>query len=393
MHPQISELYDDYLNGFINRREFLKKLAVLTGGAASAQTLLPLLKNNNACAQTIQQNALDLHTEYINYPGETGDIRAYLARPEGEEKLPTVIVIHENKGLQPHIEDVTRRVALEQFLAIAPDALSPLGGTPDDPNKAQSLIGQLDEQATIKNFAAAVQYLKTAPLSTGKVGCMGFCWGGGLTNQVAVHSPDLIAAVPFYGSQPATADVPKIKAALMLHYGSLDSRINAGIPAFEAALKAASIEYVIYMYEGAEHAFFNDTRPDRYHKEAAELAWQRTIAFFNEKLRGAASIDPGKAGSQNIPTVLNIIGNFPNPFNPFTSIEFSLGTDGFVTLDIYNISGQKINTLLAKNLTRGVHTVIWNGKDANHSAVSTGSYFCRLKMGNSIATHKMDLVR
>ena len=194
-------------------------------------------------------------------------------------------MIHENRGLNPHIEDVTRRVALEGFLAIAPDALSPLGGTPEDPDEARNMIGQLDSQATIKNYVAAVEYLKTHPLSTGKVGCMGFCWGGGMTNQVAVNSADLVAAVPFYGSQPAAEDVPKITASLLLHYGSLDERINAGIEAYEAALKKASIEYTIYMYEGAAHAFFNDTNESRYHKEAAQLAWQRTIAFFNEKLK------------------------------------------------------------------------------------------------------------
>ena len=225
-----------------------------------------------------------LHTEYIKYLGETGEIRAHLARPKGETKLPGVIVIHENRGLQPHIEDVTRRVALEGFLAIAPDALSPLGGAPEDIDEARSLMQELDGEATIKNFVAAVQYLRTHPLSTGKVGCTGFCWGGGMTNQVAVHSPDLLAAVPYYGRQPAVEDVPKIKASMLVHYAGIDERINAGIPAFEEALKKASVEYKIYMYEGAQHAFNNDTSKARYHKEAAQLAWQRTIAFFKEKL-------------------------------------------------------------------------------------------------------------
>jgi len=236
-------------------------------------------------AKKTDSNHPSLHTQDVEYPGETGQVRAYLARPEGEIRRPGVIVIHENRGLQPHIKDVTRRVALEGFLAIAPDALSPVGGTPEDVDQARSLMQELDTAATIKNFVAAVQYLKTHPLSTGKVGCTGFCWGGGMTNQVAVHSPDLSAAVPYYGRQPDAQDVPKIKASMLLHYAGTDERINAGIPAFEEALKQASVEFKIYIYEGAEHAFNNDTNKARYHKEAAQLAWQRTIAFFKEKLR------------------------------------------------------------------------------------------------------------
>jgi carboxymethylenebutenolidase len=227
----------------------------------------------------------DLYTQEIEYPGETGPVRAYLARPKGETKRPGVIVIHENRGLQPHIKDVARRVASEGFLALAPDALSPLGGTPEDEDQARSLIGELDPGATVKDFVAAVQYLKTEPLSTGNVGCTGFCWGGGMTNQVAVHSPDLSAAVPYYGRQPDAQDVPKIKASMLLHYAGLDERINAGIPAFEKALEEASVEYELYIYEGAQHAFNNDTSPTRYHPEAARLAWERTIAFLEEKLK------------------------------------------------------------------------------------------------------------
>ncbi len=208
-----------------------------------------------------------------------------MARPKGDEKLPGVVVIHENRGLNPHIEDVTRRVALEGFLAVAPDALTPLGGTPEDPDKAPPLIQKLDSQSTIQNYVAAVRYLKTHPGSTGKVGAVGFCWGGAMANQVAVNSPDLSAAVPYYGRQPASEDVPKIKAPLLLHYAGLDEGINKGIPAYEAALKKASVDYKIYMYEGAQHAFNNDTNPARYNKEAAQLAWQRTISFLKEKLK------------------------------------------------------------------------------------------------------------
>jgi carboxymethylenebutenolidase len=225
-----------------------------------------------------------LDVENIKYSGETGEVLAHFAKPKGVEKLPGVIVIHENRGLNPHTKDVARRVASEGFLAIAPNALSPLGGTPDDVDEARSLMRQLDSQKTIKNFIAAVKYLKTHPQSTGKVGVTGFCWGGGVTNQVAVNSPDIQAAVPFYGRQPASEDVPKIKASLLIHYAGDDERINEGIPEFEAALNEASIEYKIHMYEGAKHAFFNDTSP-RYHEEASKLAWERTIAFFNQKLK------------------------------------------------------------------------------------------------------------
>ena len=285
MPPKILGLYDEYAKGLLSRQEFLKTLAILAGGTAAAYALLPLLENSDANAEVIPKEDLKLHTANIKYPGETGEVSAHLARPEGDAKLPGVIVIHENKGLQPHIKDVTRRVAREGFLAIAPDALSPLGGTPENVDEARSLIGELDSQSTLKNFLAAVKYLMAHPLSTGKVACMGFCWGGGMSNQLAVNSPDLSAAVPFYGRQPESADVPRIKASLLLHYAALDERINKGIQAFEAALKEASVDYKIYIYEGAEHAFHNDTNADRYHKESAQLAWQRTISFLNEKLK------------------------------------------------------------------------------------------------------------
>lgn len=285
MNEKIINVYDECANGHMDRREFLRKIAHLPGSSTAAYILLAQLEKNSAIAEVVPKDDPRLHAEYITYPGETGDIRASLARPKGDKKLPGVIVIHENRGLQPHIEDVARRIALKGFLAIAPDALSPLGGTPKDINEARSKIRKLDREATVKNFVAAVKYLKTHPQSTGKVGCMGFCWGGGMTNQVAVNSPDLTAAVPFYGSQPAPEDVPKIKASVLAHYGGLDKRINAGIEAFEAALKKASVDYKIFIYDGAGHAFFNDTNESRYHKEAAELAFKRTIDFFNSKLR------------------------------------------------------------------------------------------------------------
>lgn len=282
MNSDVNEMYDEYRSGRVSRREFMKKLAVVTGGTAAAVIILPGC--NGASASSRKSGELKLINEFITYPGFTGDVRAYISLPEGKKKYPAVIVIHENRGLQPHIQDVNRRMAGEGFISLAPDALSPLGGTPEnDEDKARSMIGQLDREETVKNFVAAVKYLKTHPRSTGNVGCTGFCWGGGMTNQVAVNAPDLDAAVPYYGATPAPEDVGKIKAPVMAHYGGNDERINAGIPAFEEALKEAGIEYHIFVYEGAGHAFNNDTG-SRYNKEAADLAWQRTTGFFREKL-------------------------------------------------------------------------------------------------------------
>jgi len=285
MDRKIIDLYDEYIHDLLDRREFLKRLSILAGGVAAAQALLPLLENRDARAEVVSKDDSRLQIDNIRYPGATGDVRAHFARPKGDEKLPGVVIIHENRGLVPHIQDVARRVALEGFLAMAPDALSPIGGTPEDPDKARELIGKLDGPSTTQNYVAAVRYLKTHPASTGKVGVVGFCWGGALANQVAVDSPDVLAVVPFYGRQPATEDVPKIKASLQLHYAGLDEGINKGIPAYEAALKKASVDYNIYMYDGAQHAFLNDTSAERYNKEAAQLAWQRTISFLKEKLK------------------------------------------------------------------------------------------------------------
>ena len=285
MHQEVVDLYEKYSHGSLDRRDFLKRVALIAGSAAAANAILPLLGGDSAMAQITAKDDARLIVENIKYAGETGEVRAYFARPKGDAKLPGVVVIHENRGLNAHIEDVTRRIALEGFLALAPDALSPLGGTPEDSEKAPAMLGQLDKDKTTKDFVAAVKYLKTRPLSSGKVGVVGFCWGGAMANQVAVHSPDVIAVVPYYGAQPAPEDVPKIKASLLLQYAGLDGRINSGIPAFEAALKAASKDYKLYMYEGAQHAFNNDTWPARYNKDAAQLAWQRTIAFLKEKLK------------------------------------------------------------------------------------------------------------
>jgi carboxymethylenebutenolidase len=285
MHHEIADLFKEYADGMLNRRELFQRIAIIAGGAGAAYSILAGLEATPAMAEIVPEGDPRLHTETVLYPAETGDMRAYWARPKGKEGLPGVIVIHENRGLNAHIQDVTRRMALEGFLAVAPDALSPLGGTPKEQSEVQSKFRELDNEKTIKNFVAAVKYLKTHPLTNGKVGCTGFCWGGGMTNQVAVNSPDLLAAVPYYGSQPAAQDVPKIKASLICHYGGLDTRINQGITAFEEALKQAKTDYKIYIYDGAQHAFNNDTNTTNYNKEAAELAWKRTIDFFKTKLQ------------------------------------------------------------------------------------------------------------
>jgi carboxymethylenebutenolidase len=286
MDKKITALYADYKQGRTNRRDFVRKLAMVAGGSVTAMALIPILEEESLGASSSYQQDTELMTEFIKYSGETGEMKGFLARPKDGKKFPSVLIIHENRGLQPHIQDVTRRMAKEGFLALAPDALSPLGGTPvNDQAKAVSMIGQLDYDKTIKNFVAAVKYLKTHPLSTGKVGCTGFCWGGGMTNQVAVNSPDLDAAVPYYGKQPTAEQVAKIKAPIMAHYAGDDAFINPGIPAFEEALKKEKKEYQIFMYEGAQHAFNNDSNPERYNEKAAKLAWSRTIAFFKEKLK------------------------------------------------------------------------------------------------------------
>ena len=282
MKRKVDELYDEYRNGNVSRREFMKKLALVTGGTAAAVVILPGC--NGATTRAAAKNAMKVVSEFITYPGASGDMRAWISIPEGKEKYPGVLVIHENRGLVPHIREVNDRMAMEGFVALAPDALSPLGGTPEDQNKSREMMGQLDREETIRNFVAAVKYLKTHPRTTGKVGCTGFCWGGAMTNQVAVNSPDLDAAVPYYGSTPEPEDVPKIRAKVMAHYAGNDERINAGIPAFEEALKKAGIEYHIFIYEGTQHAFNNDTG-ERYNKEAADLAWKRTTDFFKETLK------------------------------------------------------------------------------------------------------------
>jgi carboxymethylenebutenolidase len=285
MEKEIQNLYSDFKDGRVSRRMFIKKLALITGSTAAALSLFPVIEGNEINSSTPAKKETVIVSEFIKYPAETGEMRAFLARPKKGKKFPAVIVIHENRGLVPHIQDVTRRMAKEGFLTIAPDALSPLGGTPEDITNVGEMFKKLNSGQTTKNFVAAVKYLKTHPLSNGKVGCTGFCWGGAMTNQVAVNAPDLNAAVPYYGRQPVAEDVEKIKAPVIAHYAGNDAGINAGIPAFEEALKKYNKEYQIFIYEGASHAFNNDSNPERYNEQAAKLAWGRTVGFFKEKLK------------------------------------------------------------------------------------------------------------
>ena len=285
MERNLTKLYAEYQEGKTDRRTFIKKLTLATGSTAAALAILPALGGCTGRANSTQNDDEPV-TQFINYPAPKMDVRAFLAHPPKEGKFPAVVVIHENRGLQPHIQDVTKRFAKEGFLAMAPDALTPFGGTPEeDQSGIPEMFRNLNNDDTVDNFVAAVKYLKTHPLSTGKVGCTGFSWGGAMTNQVAVNSPDLDAAVPYYGRQPAAEDVAKINAPIIAHYAENDPGINAGIEAFEAELKNQDKDYQIFIYEGASHAFNNDSNPERYHPEAAKVAWDRTVSFFKERLK------------------------------------------------------------------------------------------------------------
>lgn len=285
MDQRIINLFDEYTHKPLKREEFMARLTRLTGSTAAALAVLPLLEVNYAKAETIQQQDDRLITERVAYPGDGAEMKAYLARPKESGKFPAVIVIHENRGLNPHIEDVARRVALAGYVAIAPDALSPQGGTPTDADKAREMFQGIDATKNLNNFLKALDYARSRSECTGKVGAVGFCWGGRMANQLAVNAPTLNAAVAYYGSQPTAETVPQIKAAVQLHYAGQDERINAGIPAYEEALKKNNITYELYMYEGAQHAFNNDTAPTRYNEAAAKLAWERTLAFFQKHLK------------------------------------------------------------------------------------------------------------
>lgn len=280
---RVVELYDSFTHGLIDRRTLLDRLAVVAGSTAAALALLPLLQNDYARAETVSASDSRLVAETASYDAAGTRMSGYLVRLKGAAKRPAVLVVHENRGRNPHIEDIARRLALEGFLAFAVDALSPQGGTPSDEDKAREMFEKLNLGDTARQIAAAVPFLASHAESTGSVGAVGFCWGGGMVNRIAVLSPDLKAAAAYYGAQPPAADVPRIHAALLLHYAGLDNRINAGIPAYEEALKAAGKTFTVYVYPNVNHAFNNDTT-SRYDKPAADLAWSRTIAFLKDKL-------------------------------------------------------------------------------------------------------------
>ena len=285
--PEVLKLFDGYVHGTLSRRDFLERAARYAIGGFTAAAMLESLKPNFAWAQQVPKDDARIRAEYVEYPSPqgSGTMRGYFARPaKASAKLPGVVVIHENRGLNPYIEDVARRLAVLNFVAVAPDALTPAGGYPGDEDKARALFAKLDPAKRTEDLMAAYPYLKSRPECSGTIGAVGFCFGGGTVNQMAVRIPDLAAAVPFYGSQAAASDVPKIKAPLLIHYASDDERINKGWPAFEEALKANKVRYAMHMYPNTQHGFHNDTTP-RYDEAAAKLAWQRTVDFFNKHLR------------------------------------------------------------------------------------------------------------
>jgi carboxymethylenebutenolidase len=285
-HPDLIELYDFYAHGRITKREFLDRAARYTVGGMTALALLNLMSPNYALAQQVAPDDAAILAERITYPSPNGHgtVNGYLVRPAGATgPLPAVVVVHENRGLNPYIEDVARRLAKAGFLALAPDGLTSVGGYPGDDDKGRELQQTVDGTKLMNDFFAAVEFLMAYEGSTGRVGIVGFCYGGGVANAAAVAYPELGAAVAFYGRQADAADVPKIKAPLLLHYAELDTRINEGWPAYEAALNAAGTPYEAHVYPGANHGFHNDTTP-RYDEAAANLAWDRTIAFFRSNL-------------------------------------------------------------------------------------------------------------
>ena len=286
-HPQALKLFDQYVHGQLSRRDFLQRAAGFAAVGMTAEGLLAALSPRFAEAAQVAVDDARIKTHSVEFqsPNGYGNVRAYLAEPaKVKGNLPTVLVVHENRGLNPHIEDIARRLALDNFIAFAPDALFPLGGYPGDEDKARDLFGKLDQAKTHEDFLATEDYLKHLPEGNGKVGVVGFCYGGGIANFLATRVPDLAAAVPFYGAQPSAEDAAKIKAPLLIHYAEKDERITSGWPAYEQALKAAGVRYQAFIYPGVEHGFNNDTTP-RYDEAAAKLAWKRTIEFFNKHMR------------------------------------------------------------------------------------------------------------
>jgi len=287
-HPEVLKLFDRYVHGLTDRRGFLEGARKFAAGGVGAGAILEALNPRFAEAEQVAKDDPRIVGKFVEYPSPEGygTVKGYLVEPaKAQGKLPTVLVVHENRGLNPHIEDIARRLALDNFIAFAPDALAPLGGYPGDEDKARELFPKLDQAKTRKDFILAARVLKALPEGNGKVGVVGFCYGGGVANYLATQLPDLAAAAPFYGAQPPAEDVAKIKAALLIQYAGNDDRINAGWPAYEAALKAAGVKYEAFIYPGAQHGFNNDTTP-RFDAAAAKLAWSRTIDFFNAHLRG-----------------------------------------------------------------------------------------------------------
>ena len=281
----IISLYDEYTHAPLLRRDFIKRLAALVGSSAAAYAILPMLENNYALAAIIEPDDKRIKAEMIEIESTTGALKAYLAQPaKHKKKMGSVLVIHENRGLNAHIQDIARRVALAGYNALALDFLSPLGGTPSNEDEARSLFSKLDPAQSIANGQTALSYLNKLPNSNGKLGSIGFCWGGGMVNQLAVHTPELNAAICFYGMAPDLTLVPQIKAYMLLQYAGDDERINAGREAYENALKKDHIAFESYTYEGVQHAFNNDTNEARYNKAAADLAWSRSMAMFKDKL-------------------------------------------------------------------------------------------------------------
>jgi len=283
MNQDIIDLYDEYTHKPLSRPEFLSRLVVLTGGMAAALSILPMIEVNAAKANITADDDLDIET--ITYEGVNGTMSAYVAKPKGKKKLAAVVVIHENRGLNAHIEDVARRAAKAGYLAIAPNILSPLGELPKNDDELRAKFATLKAEESLQNFIRAFAYLATRKDCNGQFGCVGFCWGGAMANNLAINVPELKAAVAYYGRQPDAAKVNQIKAAVMLHYGGLDTRVNEGIPAYEAALKANQIKYELFVYENVNHAFHNDTSAARYNEAAAKLSWERTLGFFNKYLK------------------------------------------------------------------------------------------------------------
>jgi carboxymethylenebutenolidase len=286
LNQEIIQLFDEYTHKPLTRKVFLSRLTKLIGGTAALSTILPALEGSYAASAQVAEDDSDLLISTSEFPSPNGIIKGYLAQPnQAKKRLGAVMVIHENRGLTPHIKDVTRRIAKEGFIALGIDGLSQFGGTPINEDEGRTLIGKLDAKQNIENMLSGLSYLRTLKNSNQKTACIGFCWGGGVVNDLAAADPTLTLGVPYYGRQIDAALVPKIKAKLMLHYAGLDERINAGIPAYENALKSNQIDYQLFIYEGAQHAFNNDSSPARYQKEPADLAWSRTINFFKKHLK------------------------------------------------------------------------------------------------------------